>query len=341
MRKSRVQRMVLATCLGSLLLVIFYFQSGPSPDAEDRILGSRWFGKTGRSPLQALYDSDQLQRSPLHLVHQRRRELLSQVCNRYTRKRRLLSPEDLRHLVVDDEHGLLYCYVPKVACTNWKRVMMVLTGGGKYRDPLEIPAHEAHVPTNLKTLADYSPAEINRRLRAYLKFLFVREPFERLVSAYRNKFTRSYNTAFHRRYGTKIILRHRQHPSPEALARGDDVRFEEFLYYLIDPRTRKEEPFNEHWERAHSLCHPCLVHYDVVGKYETLEEDAAYVLGLVGADQAGLHFPSSSKITRTTDSETARFFEGISPFYQRRLFNLYKMDYLLFNYSIPSYLQLR
>ncbi|EHH16150.1 hypothetical protein EGK_11392, partial [Macaca mulatta] len=35
-----------------------------------------------------------------------------------------------------------------------------------------------------------------------------------------------------------------------------------------------------------------------------------------------------------------RLFRDISPFYQRRLFDLYKMDFLLFNYSTPSYLRL-
>uniref|UniRef100_A0A8D0GH29 Uncharacterized protein n=1 Tax=Sphenodon punctatus TaxID=8508 RepID=A0A8D0GH29_SPHPU len=60
MRKSKVHRMVLATCLGSFLLVIFYFQSSLNPAAEDRILGTSWHGKSGRSPLQALYDSDQV-----------------------------------------------------------------------------------------------------------------------------------------------------------------------------------------------------------------------------------------------------------------------------------------
>ncbi|XP_062979467.1 carbohydrate sulfotransferase 13 [Elgaria multicarinata webbii] len=340
MRKSRVQRMVLATCVGSLLLVIFYFQSSLNPAAEDRILKTIWHGKSGRSPLQALYNSDQFEQSSLQETHQHRRELLSSMCNRYTRKRRLLTPDDLRHLVVDDVHGLLYCYVPKVACTNWKRVMMVLTGQGKYQDPLDIPANEAHVSSNLRALSEYSTPEINHRLRNYLKFIFVREPLERLVSAYRNKFTRSYNTAFHKRYGTKIIRRHRQKPSSEALERGHDVRFEEFVYYLLDPRTQHEEPFNEHWERVHSLCHPCIIHYDVVGKYETLAKDANYILRLVGAD-AGVKFPSSSKTTRTNDDMTAKFFQNISPFYQRRLFNLYKMDYLLFNYTIPSYLRTR
>ncbi|XP_027738470.1 carbohydrate sulfotransferase 13 isoform X1 [Empidonax traillii] len=340
MRRSLAARLALAAGLGSFLLVLFYFQSSLSPASEDGAMRSTWQGKAGRSPLQALYESYQFEQSTLQAVHHQRRETLSNVCNRYTRKRRLLQRDDLRHLVVDDTHGLLYCYVPKVACTNWKRVMMVLTGQGKYQDPLEIPAHEAHVPSNLRTLSEYSVPEINYRLRSYLKFVFVREPFERLVSAYRNKFTLSYNQAFHKRYGTKIIRRHRQEPSDKALERGDDVRFEEFVYYLLDPRTQQEGPFNEHWERVHSLCHPCIIQYDVVGKYETLAEDANYILQLIGADTT-VKFPASSKTTRTTDDMTAQFFQDISPFYQRRLFNLYKMDYLLFNYSIPSYLRIR
>lgn len=268
-----------------------------------------------------------------------RRSFLTEVCSTHTRKRRILSREDVRHLLVDDRHGLLYCYVPKVACTNWKRVLMVLTGDGRYREPLEIPAGEAHAPGRLRSLADFSPAEINRRLRSYLKFLFVRDPFERLVSAYRNKFTRSYNTAFHRRYGTKIVRRHRANPSAQALETGRDVSFQEFVYYLVDPRTPREEPFNEHWERAHALCHPCLVQYDVVGKYESLAQDSRYVLRSAGLEDK-VRFPAFSKSARTTESMAAEYFRDIQPFYQRKLYNLYRMDFLLFNYSRPAYLKL-
>lgn len=217
---------------------------------------------------------------------------------------------------------------------------MVLGGDGRYSDPLAIPANQAHVAGNLRALSEFPVPEINRRLRSYLKFVFVREPFERLVSAYRNKFTLSYNTAFHKRYGTKIVRRHRLDPRPEALERGDDVSFEEFVYYLVDPATQREEPFNEHWERVHSLCHPCLIHYDVVGKYETLEQDSRYVLQLAGVEQQ-VGFPSSSKSTRTTGDMAAQFFRNISPFYQKKLYNLYRMDFLLFNYSLPAYLKFR
>ncbi|XP_043934346.1 carbohydrate sulfotransferase 11-like [Protopterus annectens] len=340
MRRTTVCRMILFTCLLSCTLVIVYFQSTLQSVEKAKLHRHRFHSKSGRSPLQALYDSDQFEHSPLQLIQQKRRSLLNNVCKMYTRKRRVLTTEDLKHLIVDDNHGLLYCYVPKVACTNWKRVMMILSGQNKYSDPLKIPANEAHISSNLKTLSDYSTNEINYRLRNYLKFIFVREPFERLVSAYRNKFTRKYNTAFHKRYGTKIVKRHRRNPTSEALEKGDDVKFNEFVYYLVDPHTQREEPFNEHWERVHSLCHPCIIHYDVIGKYETLADDARYVLQLIGADKT-VKFPTSSKSTRTTDDLTAEFFNNLSPFYQKKLYNLYRMDFLLFNYSMPSYLDIR
>lgn len=284
----------------------------------------------------------QLELSNTAVLHQMRRDQVTDTCRAHSalsRKRRVLTPNDLKHLVVDEDHELIYCYVPKVACTNWKRLMMVLTGRGKYSDPMEIPASEAHVAANLKTLNQYSIPEINHRLKSYLKFLFVREPFERLVSAYRNKFTQKYNTSFHKRYGTKIIRRQRRNATQEALRRGHDVRFEEFVAYLIDPHTQREEPFNEHWQTVHSLCHPCHIRYDLVGKYETLEEDSNYVLQLAGVG-GSLKFPTYAKSTRTTDEMTTEFFQNISSEHQTQLYEVYKLDFLMFNYSVPSYLKL-
>ncbi|MGH0129462.1 UNVERIFIED_CONTAM: hypothetical protein FKN15_075540, partial [Acipenser sinensis] len=275
-------------------------------------------------------------------LHQMRRDQVSDTCRAYSassRKRRVLTPSDLKHLVVDEEHEMIYCYVPKVACTNWKRVMMVLTGRGRYSDPMDIAPNEAHIPSNLKTLNQYTIPEINHRLKSYLKFLFVREPFERLVSAYRNKFTRKYNTSFHKRFGTKIVRRHRKNATQEALHSGSDVKFEEFVDYLIHPTTQKEEPFNEHWQTVYSLCHPCHIRYDLVGKYETLEQDSNYILRLAGVIDY-LRFPIYAKSTRTTDEMAAEFFRNISSHHQTQLFELYKFDFLMFNYTTPSYLKL-
>ncbi|XP_043563506.1 carbohydrate sulfotransferase 11-like [Chiloscyllium plagiosum] len=340
MRRSRAVRLAALTCLGSFLLLVLYFQGSFSP-VTGRLVPTGAGGKGKGAGVRQRHNAEKFARSDAQQIHEHRRAMLNNNCaaHKLSRKRRILNAGDLRHLIVDDQHGLLYCYVPKVACTNWKRVMMVLTGAGRYTDPLTIPASEAHVASNLRTLDSYGTAEINHRLRNYLKFIFVREPFERLLSAYRNKFTRRYNTAFHKRYGTKIIREHRHNPSPEALERGADVTFQEFVWYLVDPKTRREEPFNEHWETVYSLCHPCLIHYDVVGHYETLLQDAHYLLDLVEPDHR-VKFPSSNVSSRTTDHMTAMFFQKISPFYQRKLYKLYKLDFTLFNYSIPSYLSL-
>lgn len=37
-------------------------------------------------------------------------------------------------MIVDPIHKLMYCEMPKVGSTNWKRVLMKLTNLAKYKD---------------------------------------------------------------------------------------------------------------------------------------------------------------------------------------------------------------
>ncbi|XP_024919042.1 carbohydrate sulfotransferase 11-like [Cynoglossus semilaevis] len=105
------------------------------------------------------------------------------MCNDET-----MSLKDIRHwnFLVDDDHCLIYCYVPKAACTNLKKFMFVLKHGEPYSDPREIQG-DIHLLGNLTHLALHSSSKIEAKLKHYTKFMFVRHPFVRIISAYVDK----------------------------------------------------------------------------------------------------------------------------------------------------------
>ncbi|KAG5830830.1 hypothetical protein ANANG_G00314730 [Anguilla anguilla] len=282
MRMSRICRMVLATCLGSFVLVIFYFQSMFQPVMRRNPFATEaCCPKGSHNALQELYNPTQAEFSGASFLHQARRDQVAEAC-------RALGPP-----------GAPPRLTPATCATWWWTTSTSCCARARQpQDPRPVQR-----------------PEINHRLNSFLKFLFVREPFERLVSAYRNKFTL------------------------KALRSGADVRFPEFARYLADPATRRDGPLNEHWAPVHSLCHPCHLRYDLVGKYEALEDDANYLLRLAGVAPR-LRFPSFAKSTRTTDQMAAAFFHNVSAQQQALLYQLYRLDFLMFNYSMPSYLQL-
>lgn len=247
---------------------------------------------------------------------------------------------------------MLYCYVPKVACTNWRRIMLVLSGKVKVKNVLDLSARDVHGRYKhlVPTLSSFNKAEIQYRLDNYFKFMFVREPFERLLSAFRNKFQSTVATSFYFRkhYGRSIVRRFR---ASEEGSSGDEqrpneglenvkVRFDEFLQYLVDPM--RKEGLNEHWAKYHRLCRPCSVQYDFVGKYETIGRDAEYVLRSVHADHV-VNFPQRSATYKHngTVSYLGDYYRDIAPSLLRRVYRSYQADFELFRYSVPQDLQSR
>jgi len=88
----------------------------------------------------------------------------------------------------------------------------------------------------LSLVTRYTPTEIQYRLQTYFKFIFVRDPLDRLRSAYVDKFESGVNTLYNENYGRKIISIYRNNATNASLSLGHDVRLDEFVKYLIDPR---------------------------------------------------------------------------------------------------------
>ena len=92
-------------------------------------------------------------------------------------------------MVVDPIHKILYCELPKVGSSNWKRVLIKLTDP-RYEDVknvLAIRKPRKYEHYNLKKIGEYPLQERLDMLKNFYKFTVVRDPIERILSAYKDK----------------------------------------------------------------------------------------------------------------------------------------------------------
>jgi len=203
----------------------------------------------------------------------------------------------------------------------------------------------AQYVTNINSFSCYFPA---RRLESYFKFFIVRDPFDRLISAFKDKFVD--NPRFEPWYKTQIapaIIRRyrRDHRDTADNGANGGLRFPEFVRYLGDAdsgrRRRLDYEFGEaviHWATYTELCAPCQIGYGAVGHHETLERDVPHILRAAGV--AGLvAYPAIPPgITRYNRTKVERYFAGVSGPEARRLYARYQGDFLLFGYPPPHFL---
>ncbi|ELK28990.1 Carbohydrate sulfotransferase 12 [Myotis davidii] len=108
--------------------------------------------------------------------------------------------------------------------------MIVLSGslldrGAPYRDPLDIPREFVHNSSTHLTFSKFwrrygkfSRHLMKVKLKKYTKFLFVRDPFVRLISAFRSKFELE-NEEFYRKFAVPMLRAYANHTSLPASVR--------------------------------------------------------------------------------------------------------------------------
>lgn len=239
-----------------------------------------------------------------------RKQHLEEYCRNHTYKNSL-GTKDVLMLAVDDDLKLIYCVVPKVGTTTWKKVM------AKSR---EIQP-ELNRWIMWKRFSNYTEEERNQRLKTYFKFVFVREPLQRLISAYKTTFLQfpSYTTDLRK----EIVQFFRpQDFKPEG---KNFVQFKEFIQYFSNNMSR-----NQHWRQYEKLCHPCVIDYDFIGHLETLKEDAALLLKMVGIDSR-VNFPPIHK--STGPSEVLKYYSTVPLKHINRIGEQYRNDFEMFGYE--------
>ena len=250
-----------------------------------------------------------------------------------------LKPEMLGNIFVSDKYKMLYCAIPKIACTNWKRIFLILSGNVDETDPMKLKSPDVHgiLDSKVSHLSDFSPEEIKYRIQNYYNFMFTREPFERLLSAYRNKLLNN-NIVFRKHFGKTIVRKYRLNATMKDVLAGKGVTFLEFVQYLVDPT--REEPLNAHWEKMTNMCHPCLIRYDYIGDMNNINKDATHILDKVGASSV-VEFPrrDATYKHKDTGSVLRQFYKTIPQGFLTQLYNLYYSDFLMYDYKVPKSLK--
>ncbi|XP_022092966.1 carbohydrate sulfotransferase 11-like [Acanthaster planci] len=209
----------------------------------------------------------------------------------------------LDHLLVLDSHKLIYCYIPKVGCTGWKRIFLLLLG--RFQKMEDISNNRAHY-TKIPRLSQYSMKEAKRRLDEYTTIMFTREPLQRVISCYRDKFEResAENRLIQRAVFEK--LRPYLNSTKSVAGRGTftKVQFAEFVRYVSDPRSVFHSyDATEHWKEMYKMCHPCLLRYNYTGRFEHLTRDSDIILEETGLRKF-VSFPKSTNPTNTSGQAT-------------------------------------
>lgn len=120
---------------------------------------------------------------------------------------------------------------PKAASTNWMHNLLVLAGKTEAEVEQIVASHPQQPNHQGRVVAPVLGSGSVRRLLATnttAALLIVRHPFDRLVSAFRDKLEQCHGPQpcsldqdwYHKQYGARIVARYRQ----QAIAKAADIK---------------------------------------------------------------------------------------------------------------------
>jgi len=168
--------------------------------------------------------------------------------------------------------------------------------------------------------------------------MIVRHPFERILSAYRDKLEHRKDREFYyRRYGKEIVKSQRENNSP--LANRSEPTFVEFLKYLVKTRV-----YDEHWRPFTAECAPCKMNYQIILKMESLEEEHLFLATklnlldyLLALKSTGSLLQNINPNGRTEHNYAEQYYREVPKQLLQQVYKLYEEDFRLFDYSPKKY----
>ena len=170
-------------------------------------------------------------------------------------------------------------------------------------------------------------------------FLIARNPFERLVSGYRNKFLRpDHNLSNKYQVIKDILVKYRNQTYNKiniTLKSYEEPTFTEFVRYILD-ESRAGNRLDEHWAPVYSFCNPCQLNFTHIIKFETFDRDTSIVLEKAHMSQ---YLPASGTVQENVSkgksiSLVNKYLNELPLELQKELYDMYEIDFDLFGYTV-------
>ncbi|XP_052893559.1 carbohydrate sulfotransferase 11 [Anopheles moucheti] len=300
--------------------------------AHDRQNREHYQRNVKNSTINSQYrlDMDYMKQRMEHRV-----ERLQKKCTEYrlNESKHNYKPKAWEYLIQHEYH-LVWCNVFKAASTSWMYNFNLMAGYSpqflrKTKDvPLQLARQKYPRP---------SVEKLQEAINESISFIIVRHPFERLVSAYKDKIQYALPNSHHHKLGNRIIQKYRKTVNGKPSSLLKYPTFSEFVNYLLDEIKHPHFEIDMHWVPVTHFCTPCFFHYDVIAKFETLEEDQNYLISIGHLDSViKPQWKNAGKGAHTNDM-LMKFFSELDAAQIRGLYDYYRFDFELFGYSANGY----
>ncbi|KAK7082662.1 hypothetical protein SK128_022131 [Halocaridina rubra] len=197
----------------------------------------------------------------------------------------------------------------------------------------------------LSSNREYLKTEV---FQSTIKVITVRHPFQRLVSAYRDKFHNGQKIPIPRTKSEKLKFLNFMGPVLASLNlthRFYDnnlyLTFEEFVKFIIKDGlmsiNRSTTLSNPHWLPYYRLCHPCHINYDFIIEMDHAEEEMTWLSRHLNITEISPNLSLNKQPSIEEFSDLMeKYFNSLPPRLYERLVSLLSFDFHLFNYVIPQ-----
>ena len=336
----------------SFVVVCFYFSSMLNTNVL-KYIASSWIvvsnngNRTESGLIQWMTKMEQR--------YSQRAELVKSACEKYSINSPYmikLQHNNYQKLMFDTYFKWGYCAVGKVASSTladqFKKLMTTKERPHRFNGPLVDQWRREQMPKFFKlpgqliqqswTLKDDLIIVQKKNLIAflhqndYLLFTFVRHPFERLISAYKEKILKPHDYVEpNEKYG--VLFKKR-----------NSLSFPEFIDLVLKDH-HSGETVNGHWDTYSKKCLHCTVPYDVIGQLETFNEDLKYIVLKLGLenilpieDIEKWQENKSDYKTRNKKKEILQYFSQLTKSKFEELWKIYRLDFEMFGYDASDYL---